>query len=100
MPTTSRTHTTSAPSAATSSMADVLKHQLDNAESSTIYVPLEDGADTPTDDELKALTAEGIHAELDVVRNALAVRKATDEEIAEATAPVETAPTATATSDN
>lgn len=81
-------------------MADVLKHQLDNSESATIYVPLESG-EPPSDAELQALLADGIHAEYDAVRGALAVRKATDDEIAEAPAETPTAappPTGTAAS--
>lgn len=83
MPTT---RATSTPSTSVTALTDTLRHQLDASTSATIYVPVDDG-DTPTDDELKALLANGLHVELDVVHGALAVRRATDDEIAEATAP-------------
>jgi hypothetical protein len=79
------TRSTSTPSTSVSALATTLQSQLDASTATTIYVPLDDG-DAPTDDELHALLAEGLHAEVDVVRNALAVRKATEDEIAEAKA--------------
>lgn len=90
------TRSTSTPSTSVSALATTLQSQLAASTATIIYVPLDDG-DTPTDDELHALLAEGLHAEVDVVRNALAVRKATEDEVAEAKAP-EPAPAASASS--
>ena len=59
--------------------ADDLKAQLADASSATIYVDA--GETEPTEDELTALLADGIHAEWDAVRGKLAVRVATEDEI-------------------
>jgi hypothetical protein len=87
----------SSPTTSVSALATTLKSQLAASTSSTIYVPLEDG-DAPSDDELHALLAEGLHAEVDVVRNALAVRTATDDEMPAASAPATPAPAESSTS--
>lgn len=80
---TPRTSTTSAPSVDVSTLATALKAQLEASSSSTVYVPLDNG-DVPSDAELAALVGEGLHAELDAVRPALAVRAATEDEMAQA----------------
>jgi hypothetical protein len=92
------TRSTSTPSTSVSALATTLQSQLTASTATTIYVPLDDG-DVPTEDELHALLGEGLHAEVDVVRNALAVRAATEDEIddakaaeAEAKAPTTTTP--------
>ena len=85
MPTSTST-TSSSSKASTSSAGPFtadLKAKLAASQSATIFVPLEGGG-PPTDDELKALAADGLHAEHDAVRDALAVRAATEDEIAAA----------------
>lgn len=83
MPTT---RASTAPITSVTSLSEALTHQLESSTSTIIYVPL-DGGDAPSDAELKALMAAGLHVEHDAVRDALAVRKATEDEIAEASAP-------------
>lgn len=94
MPTS--TTKTSGPSGAQSvsvgSLASDLRARLEASQSTTIYMPLDEGAEPPSDAELQALLTGGLHVEHDQVRNALAVRNATDDEIAAAVAPHAPAP--------
>lgn len=86
--------------AATSSLpsADELNQALEESESSTVYIDLGEGATAPTDEELAALVSEGLHAEFDVVRQKLAVRKASDDEVAQTAAESEPEPEPAASS--
>lgn len=83
MPTSS---SSTKPVSSVTALATDLKAKLAASSNATLYVPLE-GADMPNDEEIKSLAAEGLHVEYDAVRDALAARKATEDEIAEAKAP-------------
>lgn len=87
MPTSSTSKT---PTVSVSAFTADLKAKLAAGQSTIVYVPLE-GGDAPTDAELAALLAEGLHVETDVVRDALAVRAATDDEMAAAATPARAA---------
>lgn len=67
-----------------------IKVQLDDAQSSTIYIDIP-GCD---DEAAAGALAEGLHIEHDLVRDKWAVRRATAEEQAEAEAAAEAAKTA------
>ena len=90
MPTTTSKSTSTSSNRTTNPWSADLKDKLAASHSATIYVPLEDGDEQPTGDEIKTLLADGLHVEYDAVRNALAVRKATEDEMAPEPAPVET----------
>ena len=97
MPTATKTPATTHASTTNPWSAD-LKDRLAHSQAATIFVPLEDDGEQPSDDELKTLAGDGLHVEYDIVRNALAVRAATPDEIAEATAPAEPAVTSSTSS--
>lgn len=87
--------TTKAPATNAGPFSADLKAKLAASQSTMIYVPVD--GEPPSDDELKTLAADGLHVEYDAVRDALAVRAATEDEVAAAKAP---APPAAATAED
>ena len=91
MPTTRSSASSTA--ATTSSAASELADLLANSQSSTIYLD----ADMSEDDAAALLLGDPpLHAEHDAVRDKWAVRKATDEEVAEAHAAQESSTSSSA----